>query len=108
MESLSERNPEMDSNTRRHAFLAAALALIATALLLPASGASSPTGGATVARAADHTWAVVHTRGVEAATEIYVTYRDGHSERLTKNRTFDGFPAWSPDPRHRVRPQPSR
>jgi Tol biopolymer transport system component len=86
----------MHSKTTHRAFLAAALAVIATALLLPAAGSSSTAGGATAARAADHSWAVVHTRGVEAASEIYVTYRDGHSERLTNNRTFDGFPAWSP------------
>ena len=86
----------MPVNTRRSAFLAAALAALATALLLPAAGTSSSTGGATAARAADHTWAIAHTRGVEAASEIYVTYRDGQSKRLTNNRTFDGFPAWSP------------
>ena len=86
----------MSSNTRRFASVAAALALIATALLLPAAGTSSSQRDGTVARAADHTWAVAHTRGSGAASEIYVTYRDGRTERLTRNRTFDGFPAWSP------------
>jgi Tol biopolymer transport system component len=86
----------MSINTRRHAFLAAALALIATALLLPAAGTSSSDRGSTAARAADHTWGIVHARGTDAASEIYVTFRDGHVQRLTRNRSYDGFPTWSP------------
>ena len=86
----------MPTKTRWHALLAAALAVIATALLVPAAGMSSSTAGAGAAMGEDHTWGIAHTRGTEAASEIYVTYRDGHRERLTNNRTFDGFPAWSP------------
>jgi TolB protein len=76
----------MSSIRRRHA-ATAGLALVVLGLVLPAA--------ATTARG-DQSQAIVHTRGVDAASEIYVTLEDGSAQRLTRNRTFDGFPAWSP------------
>ena len=75
------------SSIRRRRAAAAALALGILALVVPAA--------ATTARAT-HAEGIVHTRGVGTASEIYVALEDGTVQRLTRNRTFDGFPAWSP------------
>jgi TolB protein len=75
------------SSIRRRQAATAGLALSILALILPSA--------ATTARATQ-SQAIVHTRGIDAASEIYVTREDGAAQRLTRNRTFDGFPAWSP------------
>jgi Tol biopolymer transport system component len=81
------------NSKRWHAAVAVAAALvIAVTAALVRADAGSTAGD----RGSDHVWSVVHTRGLEARTEIYVTHRDGSTDRLTRNRVYDGQPAWSP------------
>ena len=75
----------------------AALALAAALVVAVAAGlVRADDGSSARARSSDHVWSIVHSRGVDAKSEIYVTHRDGTTDRLTRNRVYDGQPSWSP------------
>ena len=66
-------------------------ALVATAAAVSALALSAPEAASRAA--AEARAELVFARG----GEIYARSADGAERRLTKNRVYDGFPAWSPD-----------
>ena len=70
--------------------LAASLAALAAAAGAASSSASTATEAA-------EPGAIVYSSGQSGRAEIYVRSADGSIQRVTRNRVYDGFPAWSPD-----------